>query len=300
MEEKQTRKAQTIIQEIRSWLETVNGKFRIKDVYDWMPELSKTTAEKRYIYACLSRLISEGLIEKDGAYGTYHRLDNKIERMDFVDTNEHGVDIWLPFNLNNYVEIMPGGIMLIAGEQDSGKTTIALNIAWGNRNKWDVHYFNSELSNQSLKRRTLKFKDTEPYQWAEKISFYSISHGFKDYIEKGSDKLNIIDFMEVSGDEYPFVGQWIREIHDKIIENGAIAIIFLQKPRGREEGFGGQATLEKPRLYLAVKRGGIKIIRAKDWASGINPRELCISFKIYNGSELIPTSDWMKVDKWSL
>jgi len=220
--------------------------------------------------------------------------------MDIAGASEKGVDIWLPFSLREYAEILPGGIILIAGEQDSGKTTIALNIAWENRNTWDVHYFNSELGPGALKKRTMQFANSEPMQWQEKINFYNLSDHFHDHVKAGPDKLNIIDFMEPLGDDYPLIPGWIKKIHDKIIENGAIAVICLQKPHGRDEAVGGRGTLDKPRLYLAVSWGKIKMVRVKDWASDMNPRGLEMDFQIAKGSQLIAKSNWDKTDRWRL
>ncbi len=300
VEERETTRSKVIAQEIRDWIESVSGTFNIKDLYQWIPELSKNTSDKRYISKCLSRLITQRVLERDGKYGVYRKIQTDLEKMDFAGANPKGVDIWLPLNLSDYVEVMAGGIILIAGLEDSGKTTLVLNVAWANRNKWDVHYFNSELGDGGLKRRVEKFPNTEPMQWQEKISFYNLSHDFHDFIKEGPDKLNIIDFMEPTGDEYVYVAGWIKKIHDKIIENGAVAIICLQKPPGRDEAVGGRGTLDKPRLYLAINRGSIKIVRAKDWAGDKNPRDMSIDFKIVQGHDLIPTTDWGKTDKWNL
>ncbi len=299
-ETKEEARTKVISHEIRDWVDSLSGTFTIQDLYKWMPELSQTSKDRHKISAYLSKLVNDKIIEKNGRYGHFRKPETDIEKMDFAGSNEKGVDIWLPFNLGDYADLMPGGIMLIAGEQDTGKTTIALNIAWANRNMWDVHYFNSELGAGALKRKTLLFKNTEPFQWQEKISFYTLSHDFQDFIVPGPDKLNIIDFMEASGDDYPYVAGWIKQIHDKIVDNGAIVVICLQKPPGRDEAVGGRGTLDKPRIYLAVGRGTMKIVRAKDWVTDMNPRDLALNFKIVGGADLIPTSDWEKTDKWRL
>lgn len=299
-EERETQRGRVIAQEIRDWIESVSGTFHIRDLYQWIPELSQNTSDKRYISKCLGRMVAERTLERDGKYGIYRKVQTDLERMNFAGANPTGVDIWLPFNLTDYVELMAGGIIIISGLEDSGKSTLVLNIAWANRDKWDVHYFNSELGEGSLLRRISKFPNTEPMQWQEKISFYSLSHDFHDFIKEGPDKLNIIDFMEASGDEYVYVASWIKKIHDKIIENGAVVIICLQKPSGRDEAVGGRGTLEKARLYLSLDRGRIKIVRAKDWAGDRNPRDLTLDFKIVQGHDLIPTTEWGKTDKWNL
>lgn len=299
-EERERGRARVISHEVRQWVEASHGQFHIRDLYQWIPDLSKSTQDKRKISSYLCRLVDKGILERNGNYGFYRKVDSELERMDFLHSDENAVDIWLPFNLTNYVEIMPGNIIAIAGEKETGKTTLALNIAWANRNTWDISYFNSEMGPGELKKRVGKFKNTDPYEWAEKISFYPRSENFQDIIRTGPDKLNIIDFMEVAGDDYPFVASWIMKIHKKIIENGAVVIICLEKPVGRDEGTGGRGTLDKPRLYLAVSRGRIKIVTAKNWASDMNPRDLTLDFKIVKGSELIPVSDWDRTDKWTL
>ena len=168
--ERETNRSRVIAKEIRDWIESVSGIFNIQDLYHWMPELSKNTADKRYISKCLSRMVGQNMLERDGKYGVYRKIQTDLERMDFAGASSKGVDIWLPFDLGNYVDIMPGGIVLIAGLEDSGKTTITLNIAWANRNKWNVHYFNSELGTNGLKRRVEEFPGTEAMQWQEAIN----------------------------------------------------------------------------------------------------------------------------------
>ena len=300
VERKEEKQSRITLEEIRKWIESVSGQFNIKDLYAWMPELSNKPPERRQISNCLGRLVKEGVLERDGRYGVYRKVESELERMDFLHADTTPVDIWLPFNLTDMVEIMPGNIIAIAGEKETGKTTLALNIAWTNRNKWDVHYFNSEMGNSELKKRISKFEDTDLYEWAEKISFYPKSDNFQDVIQTGSDKLNIIDFMEVAGDDYPYVASWILQIHKKIIENGAIVIICLEKPKKRDTGVGGRGTLDKPRLYLAMTRGKIKIVTAKNWATDDNPRDQVCEFKVVQGAKLIQSVDWNKVDKWCL
>jgi len=303
-ETKGERQRRITLEEVRKWVKSVQGQFHIQDVYNWMPELAKSPPDRRQISSHLARLVKEGLIDRNGRYGIFRKVDDELEVMDFLDADESPVDIWLPFDLTGMVEIMPGNIVCIAGEKETGKTTMAMNIAWVNRNQWDVHYFNSEMGKSELKKRIRKFKDTEPYQWAEKISFYNRADNFQDVVKIGPDKLNIIDFMEVAGDNYPFVAAWIMEIHKKIIENGAIVIVCLEKPEGRDTGVGGRGTLDKPRLYLAVSRdkgvGKVKIVTGKNWATEENPRDKVCDFKVVQGAQLIQTSGWERQDKWNL
>jgi len=287
---------------LKAWIEYTSGTFRIEQLYAAFPDYAKDPVTKRYFSTVLSRLVKEGYIERDGTrYGHFRRIERTLETMDFINADDKAVDIWLPFDITNMVEIMPSNIIIFAGEKEVGKTTIALNIAWANRKTWDVHYFNFEMGRNELKKRLKKFKNTDLMDWAQNISFYQRSNAFHDVIKTGENQLNIIDYIAVAGDEYPFVSLWIRQIHEKIIETGAVCIIFLEKPPGRDTGTGGLGTLDIPRLYIAVSRGAMKIITAKNWVNDDNPRDKEMTFKIVKGAELIANSDWTKElrDRWS-
>ena len=290
-----------VMHEIRDWVQIVaHGNFTIRDIYKFFPQYSKSTNDKKYLSTCITRLVKEHLLERDGRYGQYRKCDLELERMDFLSVQAKPVDIWLPFELCNLIEIYPSNIIVLAGEKGAGKTTLAMNIAWENRNTWDVNYYNSEMGKAELKKRVIMFEDTDPYEWAEKISFYPRAENFHDVIEAEENKLNIIDYIEVSGDDYPFVSRRILEIHRAIIDKGALAIICLQKPPGRAEAYGGTPTRDKPRLYLSMSRGKIKIVDAKNWVTNKNPTDFLCDFKIVGGWKLIQSSPWGKEDEFTI
>ena len=69
------------------------------------------------------------------------------------------------------------------------------------------------------------------------------------------------------------------------MKNG-IAIVALQKKRGVELGRGAEFSLEKPRLYLSMENGEIKIVKAKNWRrKDVNPNGMVSKFKIVNGCD---------------
>jgi len=294
-----------IQENIKNWIISyADGIFGLEDVVKFFG-YQNNTKKRQHVSKCLQRLckdknVPDGIIERIGKQGRFRKIEDDLERMDFINGNENAVDLWLPFDLNRLVQIMPGNIILIAGEKGSGKTTISLNMAWANRKAWDVHYFNSEMGSSELKKVLLRHQDTDLMDWAQYISFYNRNRNFHDVIKQGPDKLNIIDFMEVAGDDYPMVGQWILNVHEKIIDNGAIAVICLQKPPGRDQGVGGLPTLDKPRLYLAASRGKLKIVDAKNWASEENPRGMECTFKLVHGAQLVMGDNWGRKDKWSM
>ena len=307
MEERETTRSKVIAQEIRDWIESISGTFHIRDLYGWIPELSKNTQDKRKISAYLAKMLKEGLVERDGRYGVYRKVENKLERMDFLNVTSIPVDIWLPFqtdetesSLNDMVEIYPSNIIVIAGEKGVGKTTIAMNIAWQNRNAWEVSYFNSEMGKHELKKRVEMFEGTDPYEWAEKISFYPKNENFHDVLVIGNRQLNIVDYIESTGDDFPYVAKWISNIHTKLLNSETLCVLCLQKPPGRDEAYGGTQTRNKPRLYLSVSKGKMRILDSKNWKSGENPQGKECEFKIVGGYKLMQVSPWAKTDKWTI
>ena len=95
--------------------------------------------------------------------------------------------------------------------------------------------------------------------------------------------------MEVYEDFW-ITKKWIAQIWKKL--DGAIAIVNLQKPHNRDFGWGGEGTIEKARLALAVDNGTLKIVAAKSWKGDKNPNGETIKFKIVNGCKLIQVDDW--------
>ena len=91
-------------------------------------------------------------------------------------------------------------------------------------------------------------------------------------------------------DEFYKVGGMIRDIFEKL-ENG-IAIIALQKNRFADYWLGGERSVEKARLYLTMQPGELKIMKAKSWATSVNPNHMAIQFKLIGGCHFIETTDW--------
>ncbi len=68
----------------------------------------------------------------------------------------------------------------------------------------------------------------------------------------------------------------------------------MQKNRGSALGRGGNLGLEKPRLYLAMDNGKIKIEKAKNWVTRANPNGLTLEYRVVKGCQFAVTRDWHK------
>jgi len=274
------------INNIEKWISQAPGEFTVRDI-DF--DLSiQTQAQKSRRTKMLEELIKGGTLERSGKKRGYYRpRQNDLKEMDFMSADETPIDLWLPFHLHNAAKIMPGNIIQISGEKNSGKTALMLNIIKGNRNDFKVHYFNSEMGAQELKLRLGLFEDITLSMW--NFDAYARSENFSDVIFPGEGNINIIDFLECH-DEFYKMGEYMRQIHDKL--DGAIAIVCIQKNKGAEKGLGGNRTEEKARLILQIMPGKLKIQMAKNWKSKDNPNNKCIDFKLVNGARLIQSGDW--------
>lgn len=275
---------------VREWVLTTEGHFLTTDYH---AELRLTTHNhKKAAMMTLLRMEKEGLIEKYGAKrGCYRMVNREVEQMDFLHAPMTSVDLWLPFGLRDMVEILPGNLIVIAGTANSGKTAALLNVIKENMDLFDCHYFNSESGDTELRKRLGNFgiplKD-----WHFKA--YERGDNFSDVIVGGEGRLNVIDYLEMHDDFFK-VGGYLNQIHKKL--NGAVAIIALQKNPGVKVGLGGFRSLEKPRLYLSMSPGKLRIVKAKIWRTTENPNGKEIRFKLVNGCKFIKEGDWYLPDE---
>jgi len=234
-------------------------------------------------------MVKEGLVERvQERHGCYRRVDQECEDIDFLNAPTATVDLCLPFEIEKKVEIMPGNIIVVAGEMNAGKTAFLLNVVRDNMDKFDIHYFSSEMGAGEMSKRLAKFDYPLGLdQW--KFTPKERSDNFGDVIVSGEGKINIVDYLELHTNFYE-VSKHLAEIHKKL--RGAVAIVAIQKNPGTDVGLGGFRGLEKPRLYLAMGSGRLKIVKAKNWATRNNPNKQQVKFKIVDGCRLIKVGDW--------
>jgi hypothetical protein len=281
-------RGRNLTQDIRDWISVTSGNFSATFLYN--EQQIVTSEDKAKVRTILSRLVKEGIIERSSTQaGNYRKIEGECEEMDFLNGDTKTVPIWLPFGLNDMVQIMPGNIILVAGSPNAGKTALLLNIIRNNMNKFKVHYFNSEMGSGELNKRLSKFDNIDLQDW--KFKAYERAGQFQDVIKSGEGNINVIDFLEIYEDFYA-ISKPLAEIHKKLM--GAVAIVALQKNPGCDTGLGGYRTLEKPRLALSVDSGVLKIVKAKNWRTGENPNGKQIGFKLVKGCNLLQQGDWGK------
>ena len=266
------------------WVNEAPGWFSISD-------FTHDTAERLIMTEKFEKLLKMGYIERHGnRRGCYRKKESELIEMDYINADDSPVDIWLPFDISDMVEIYDGNLIMIAGAKDSGKTALMLNVIKENRYRMDIHYFNSEMGAGELKKRLSNFHDIALDQWNFKA--YERAENFEDVIFPGLGQLNIVDFLEIH-DEFYVIGKKLKAIHDRL--NGAVAIVCLQKNPGQDTGLGGWRSMEVTRLALALDYERVKITVGKNRRDPkINPRGLVKNFKIQGGYQIIDKHDWRR------
>lgn len=275
--------------QIRSWIEQTKGWFTSRECDNDLD--IKTKRDKSTRRQVLFQLVQNGEVYRHPSkQGVFRKPDTDFRKMDFSEALSEAVKIKLPLDIHKFCKLYPGNIIVVAGEKDAGKTAFAMNTVAMNMGLWKIHYFNSEMGIEELIVRLRNFEDIPFENWEKDVDFYERSGDFADVIASGRGNLNVIDYMEIHENHY-LIGQWIKDIHDKL--RGALCLIILQKPRGRDEGVGGEVTLQKPRLYVSLRKGVAKIISAKNRRdSYVNPNGLEMQFKLVGGSLFLPQDQW--------
>lgn len=286
------RKQKNWAEETREFTETTDGYFSTTDCHK---QLQATTSDhKKSINMALLRLVASGVLTKHGEKnGCYQRV--KKEEDNFIDIESADtttLPIKFPLGIHELVKIMPKNIIVIAGESNSGKSAFLLNVAAKNMIDHQVFYFSSEMGGTELKERLQNFNEKMPFDMWKHCTFIERANDFDLAIRP--DAINIIDFLEIH-DEFYKIGGYIKKIFDKL--NKGIAVIAIQKNIGLDFGLGGARSIEKARLYLAMSPGLIKIVKAKNWVSGlINPNGLRKEYKLVKGIIFKDNSNWVSDD----
>ncbi len=276
---------------IEAWVMDTEGTFGGQEVDK--EGILGTKGDKKYIGKVLRRLAQKGIIEKSGdRNGYYRRIEKEIEEIDWRDSSNDAIDFRWPFGLEEFVKLHPGSLVVIAGEQNAGKTAFMLNLVRLNMDRGrEIYYASSEFGGEELKERLLGFEDIPLDEW--KFHFFNRADEFQDIIKP--DDINLIDYFEISDNFYQIGGK-LKLIHDKLGQG--IAVVALQKDSKAGQGRGGSFGLEKPRLYLNLTDNYpagqiIQIRKAKNWVDkSMNPNGMELGFSIYAGCILTSNSDW--------
>ncbi|MGA2463325.1 MAG: bifunctional DNA primase/polymerase [Thermodesulfobacteriota bacterium] len=289
---RKTGKDRNLKQEVRDAISITMGTFRVAEIYRLVA--NAVPEDRAYIRVVLSRLVEEGIVERVGKEdGLFRRIENDEQRIDIRQNSGGEIRLAMPFGLEDKVKILPKNIIIIGGTPDGGKTAFLLNVAIMNRDSHNIFYFTSEMGKEDLQVR-VDLMGISREEWYSKITTIERSSNFSDVIRP--EGLNIIDFLELSGDDYLKVGEHIRRIWEKLTTG--VCFIAIQKRYGCDLPQGGIGAIEKARFALSFDRGVVKIVKAKNWRDGrSNPNGLEMEFKLVDGWKFIEGGPWTKASQ---
>ena len=271
-------------------LSTEGGWFSVGSIYS---RLHLTTRQdKKNVVTCLLRERDKGIIESNMyKSGMYRRVMADSEILNWKDAPMKPLDISWPFKIEELVDLYPSNIAVVAGNKDSGKSTLMLNIIRENMHKHKIHYFSNEMAEQELKLRLSKFDGVDINDW--NFTPYLRSANYGDAVIGKEDDFIIFDWV-ATPDKAWRIGDIIKAIHDKL--RGGFCIVVIQKESYKELGRGAGYTIDYARLYLTMQWGKMKILSGKNWHGSRNPAGLVHEFKIVNGAKIIPQGIWREED----
>lgn len=257
----------------------------------------------------LRDLVTIGLIEPLGnRRGQYRTVQSECREMDWVNAQTDYYPIWLPLGIHEICGVQKKNVIIVAGETNSGKTAFVMeaihrNLSANGGEHDQILLFNSEMGDGELRQRVLNI-NRDMSTWTG-FKAYERTRDFHQIID--SDGFNVIDYLEVSSDFFR-VAEWIQRIHEKL--NEGIAIICLQKPKGKDVGRGGDFSLEKSRLAISLfQNHGVhscKIVKCKLPLEVSNPQGMECDYHIEHGASLKSRTGWRyltnkeREDLWTL
>ncbi len=229
------------------------------------------------------------ILEKRGK--AYRIIDRECEEIDWQSADGNSVvDIILPFNLQKYVKFFPKSIIIVAGSSNAGKTAWLYNFILMNMHKHIITLYNSETGREQMKERFSLFEqeipNPAPFRTIERYD------NFADIIKP--NEISVIDYVDSDSDYYNSVIE-ISRIYRAL---KGVAVIGLQKKSNVKDkwgkvteydvGYGGEPTLKRASLYIAMNQGKLKIVKGKSWADRqINPNGMKFTYKLIDGCKFV-------------
>jgi len=252
--------------EIENWILTIpEGEFHYKDIMGLRsvltPKLDMALRKVVYDFSHQVKPICESVGRRDGVYRLIDELPEPEDWQSIDATQDF--PIVLPFDLRKYVWIDPETHIVVAGSKDSGKTGFIMRTVVENMHRVNTVFLtNMEGGRNQVKRRfdamDIVIPNPAPFKTWFKID------NFHDFM-KEPNTLYAIDYIDVpESGEFFMIAPALAKIQKQLHKLGnCAAVIGLQKKRNSDTAYGGEQTLKKASLYLAMNPGKLKIISAK-------------------------------------
>ena len=268
-----------IAEEVEEFVMSTKKPFTSTQVYDNLQLPTDTEIRNRMRKAASQKLIrmkQAGIIESLG-YGRYRRIIAEKEVMDWWNASMEEIPIVLPFGLSNYHRVFPDNMMGTAGVSNMGKTTYTYDIIarnLNNRELWD--FYEKKYQKEPL----FELHDTDTGRQGTRERIQYLTNGDEDlwrtcvttYLCKPNDRyiadlidptmISLIDYIQFE-DAY-IISTVLDTIYQKLRNHKGICFYNIQKPLHRDTGEGNQRSVHKASLYIAIDKGRMKVVKAKN------------------------------------
>jgi len=207
-------------------------------------------------------------------------------------------DTEMEFSFAQDIVIRSGDCILLPGESNWGKTTLAMQICGENIDLNPILMGNEFSRNNKLAERFLdRLTRMDWIQWTngdgqDKFTLLPVHSEYPEYIVP--DRLNILDWVRLDPNRL----YEIEGVMDAIKENigDGVAVVVIQKGEGTEAGRGGQFTHDFADLELLVDRHSrfesrLTIGKVKESISPVTGRtwafEIEKGVKLHNVREIV-------------
>jgi hypothetical protein len=272
---------------VEEWIKSTTGAFSLRDIHNELDVGSDRG--KAHLRMIMTRLKRAGVVVAVGGRdGIYRLVDSEAPDENWQGVEMRIVPLRFPFGLEKYIRILPKSLIIVAGAPGAGKTALLYNIAILNMFDFDIHLFNSEAGLMQIQERFIAIEPDIPNP-----APFHIRHredNFADVIEP--DAINLIDYLDMDSEVY-MIGAELKRIIYKL--NNGIAIVAIQKPIGRDLGYGAGYSLKSASLYLSMDKGKLKIVKARERAdNSVNPINKTWSFHLNgHGAKFIVDKEWI-------
>lgn len=234
---------------------------------------------KNNLRQMLNRMVKEGALRRGRRDGWFDKVDSHLETMDWSQSDGAPLPLLWPLDLHKYVNCFGPGIAIISGSSNAGKTAFCMNFACLNQGLGDkLAYFDNESGPQLYARRLREMGEDVPPAW----KVYVRDQKFEDVVDP--DAISVIDYIPVPEEAYKLTSQ-VDAIWRKL--RTGFCVIALQKPKGRDDAFGGFGLRARAQLYMALDYDHcykLKVVKAKVPVNPAkNPNEREWAFNLRDG-----------------
>src|SRR5208283_1131451 len=118
-----------------------------------------SASDRDYRGKILRKLRVEGIVEQHPKINKQFRYVNtKVTNLNFKTASGAGIlPIRWPLGVEEFVNLFPGNMVVVAGSPNTGKTALMLNFIYLNQGILPIYYFCSEMGEVELRDRLDKF-----------------------------------------------------------------------------------------------------------------------------------------------